>query len=164
MTPGLRVLLLLGEPAHLDVLARRMGRRGVQAVGAACVAEALRILRRDEFHCAVLDLALPVVDGLEPFTVLRAVAPEMPLVLLSNRALPGAGGGACRCLAKPCGLEEIMEAVGEAVASQPGRPGPRGRAPGPDTRAGPGAAPAPRRPSETEQTHFHDLIPEDERV
>jgi hypothetical protein len=38
----------------------------VQAVGAACVAEALRILRRDEFHCAVLDLALPWSTGWSP--------------------------------------------------------------------------------------------------
>lgn len=135
--PGLRVLLVLGEPAHLDVLARRMARRGIGAVGAVTVAEALRALRRDEFHCAVLDLALPVADGLEPFTALRAVAPEMPLVLLTPRAMPGSGGGVCQCLAKPCGLEEIMEAIGAAVASQPGRREPRAPGAGQDTRAGP---------------------------
>jgi len=134
---GLRVLLVLGEPGYLDVLARRMARRGVGAVGAATVAEALRILRRDEFHCAVLDLALPVTDGLEPFTTLRAVAPEMPLVLLTPRAMPGSGGGVCQCLAKPCGLEEIMDAIGVAVASQPGREEPRAPGAGQDTRAGP---------------------------
>ncbi len=161
---GLRLLLLLGEPEHLDVLARRMARRGVGAVGATCVAAALRALRRDEFHCAVLDLALPAADGLEPFTALRAVAPEMPLVLLTNRALPGAGGGVCRCLAKPCGLEEIMEAVGEAVASQSGRPGPHGPGSGPDTRAGPGAAPASRPARQTHNISSHEPTPEDERV
>lgn len=158
--PELRVLLVLGEPAHLDVLARRMARRGVGAVGCASVAEALRALRHDEFHCALLDLALPVPDGLEPLTALRAVAPEMPLVLLAAQGMPGPGHGACQCLAGPCGLEEILDAIGLAVASRSGRKEPRAPDAGQDTRAG---SASPGRDEAMRNERSQSSTPEDQR-
>jgi two-component system cell cycle sensor histidine kinase/response regulator CckA len=82
------VLLVDDEPA-----VRRLGSRMLESLGFLTVTardgvEAIDLLRghRDRITCVILDLTMPQMDGKETFRELRAIRPEVPVVLSSGYA------------------------------------------------------------------------------
>jgi len=78
--------------------------------------------------CAVLDVHLPGLSGLEVQARLRAAHPQIPVVFITasdDRALEDAahGSGGVRLLRKPFSSDQLLEAVGMAVhRDSPGLP------------------------------------------
>jgi DNA-binding NtrC family response regulator len=117
----IRVLLVDDELGFLDVLAKRMSRRGFQVTAAGSGAESIRVLRDNDFDVAVLDLKLDDMDGIEVLQIMKKMVPEMPVIMLTGHgseqaAREGVESGAFDYLLKPCDLDDLLEKVGEAVA------------------------------------------------
>jgi FixJ family two-component response regulator len=78
--------------------------------------------------CAILDVHLPGLSGLEVQARLRAAHPQIPVVFITasdDRALEDAahGSGGVRLLRKPFSSDELLEAVGIALhRDSPGAP------------------------------------------
>ena len=78
--------------------------------------------------CAVLDVHLPGLSGLEVQSRLRAAHPQIPVVFITasdDRALEDAarGSGGVRLLRKPFSSDQLLEAVGIALhRDSPGAP------------------------------------------
>jgi DNA-binding response OmpR family regulator len=92
--------------------------------------EGLRLWREHGAAAVILDIHMPRADGIETLVQLRALAPDLPVIVISGgdqtRALGLLGDarllGATRTLAKPFSLSELTAAVngvlgegGEAV-------------------------------------------------
>nr|WP_320016691.1 response regulator [uncultured Desulfobacter sp.] len=114
--PHTRLLIVDDEKGFVDVLTNRLSRRGIDVTKAYSGAEALRALRDARFDAMVLDLKMEDMDGIEVLKIVRKMAPDLPVILLTGHgsrtaAENGMTLGAFDYLTKPCELKELMEKI-----------------------------------------------------
>ncbi len=114
--PHTRLLLVDDEKGFVDVLTNRLSRRNIETVKAYSGAQALRALRDARFDVMVLDLKMEDMDGIEVLKIVRKMAPDLPVIILTGHgsrtaAEDGMGLGAFDYLTKPCELKELMEKI-----------------------------------------------------
>ena len=119
--PDITLLLVDDEEDFVRVLAKRMSKRGIRATGTGCGTEAIKMLRKEDFDVAVLDLKMKDMDGLEVLKIFKKMCEKMPVIMLTGHgsleaAKQGMELGAFAYLSKPCEFEELMQKIGEAVA------------------------------------------------
>lgn len=120
LTP-IRLLLIDDEVGYVDVLSNRLTKRNFQVGKANSGTEAFQILRRKDFDVAVLDLKMEDMDGIEILKILKKMAPELVVIMLTGHgsaeaAHEGIKQGAYDYLTKPCELDELIEKIREAYA------------------------------------------------
>ncbi len=110
---GQRVLVVDDDPMVSDVVRRYLERDGFTVGLAADGPAALRAFGLEKPDLVVLDLMLPGLDGLEVCRRMRAVAPDLPVVMLtalgeeSDRVL-GLEIGADDYVTKPFSPRELV--------------------------------------------------------
>jgi two-component system response regulator MtrA len=120
---GRSLVLIADDDADILLLVKAvLERSGYEVVAASDGAEALASVRARKPDLAVLDIAMPEVDGLEVLRRLRAdpTTSELPVVLLSARAQEadverGFAIGASAYLKKPFSPRELSEHVAELL-------------------------------------------------
>jgi len=117
----LRVLLVDDEVEFLEPMTARLRRRGVRCETAASGEEALERVRGATFDCAIVDVKMPGMDGLELLRRLRRDYPSLAVILLTGHAsvelgVQGMELGAFEYLLKPVELDDLLDAVRRAVA------------------------------------------------
>lgn len=113
---GLRVLLVDDESGFVNVLAKRLGKRGMAVRTAYTGGDAIRLLRGNDFDAAVLDLKLEDMDGIEILKIFKTMAPDMPVIMLTGHGCEIAAREGLRCgavdyLTKPCDFEILIEKI-----------------------------------------------------
>ncbi len=116
------LLLVDDEEGFVNVLAKRMSRRGIDVTGVLTGTEALQVLRNKDFDIAVLDLKLEDMDGIEVLKIIKKMAPDIPVIMLTGHgseqaAEEGLTYGAIDYLTKPCDLEELIAKINKAIPS-----------------------------------------------
>jgi len=116
----IRLLLVDDEKGFVDVLAKRLAKRGIHATCAFSGAEGIRLLRRSDFDVAVLDLKLEDMDGIEILKIFKKMDPHMPVIMLTGHgskkaSIEGMRHGAFDYLTKPHELVELVAKIKEAV-------------------------------------------------
>ncbi|WMW64711.1 response regulator [Nitratidesulfovibrio liaohensis] len=116
----IRLLLVDDEAGFIRVMQKRLSRRGYVVDTAGSGAEALRILRGAAYDAAVFDLKMDDMDGFELLRVVRRMAPEMAVIMLTGHggaeeAREGMRLGAAGYLLKPCEMEELVCAIERAL-------------------------------------------------
>jgi DNA-binding NtrC family response regulator len=119
----IKLLLVDDELEFLEPMKARIERRGMACATAASGAEALAILDASPVDCAVVDVKMPEMDGLELLRRLRRLYPGVPVVLLTGHAsaelgVKGMELGAFEYLLKPIELDELLDTVRRAVAGR----------------------------------------------
>ncbi len=83
-----RILIIEDDALLSDSLLQLLSGEGFEARRATSATEALAILAKERFHCLVLDLGLPDMDGLDLLMSLQEICAEMPsVVVYTGRAL-----------------------------------------------------------------------------
>ena len=118
------VLLIDDEIAYVNVLSNRLSKRGFDVGKASSGSEAFQILRRRSFDVAVLDLKMADMDGIEVLKILKKMAPETVVIMLTGHgsaeaAHEGIRQGAYDYLTKPCELDELIQKIMEAYDKRP---------------------------------------------
>jgi two-component system response regulator MprA len=108
-----RVLLADDDRAIRESLARALDLEGYQVQTAANGADALALARDDPPDVLVLDVMMPVLDGLTVCRVLRSERDRTPILMLTARTetpdrVAGLDAGADDYLPKPFELEELL--------------------------------------------------------
>ena len=121
---SIRVLLIDDELGYVYVLAKRLSKRGFEVGKASSGSEAFQILRQRNFDVAILDLKMTDMDGIEVLKVLKKMAPELVVIMLTGHgsaeaAHDGIRLGAYDYLTKPCETEELIEIIMEAYDKRP---------------------------------------------
>ena len=116
---SIRVLLIDDEHGYVYVLSKRLSKRGFEVGKASSGSEAFQILRQRSFDVAILDLKMTDMDGIEVLKVLKKMAPELVVIMLTGHgsaeaAHEGIRLGAYDYLTKPCETEELIEIIMEA--------------------------------------------------
>jgi len=113
-----RILVVDDEDAVLEIAEEFLAREGFDAVTAASGREAVRRFAAEPraFDAAVIDLGMPDLSGERVAAEIRALRPELPLVLASGLSAELAAAsclelGAARFLHKPYAPDELVRAV-----------------------------------------------------
>ncbi len=109
----MRILVVEDEPTLSSQLVQALQQAGHTVETAADGAPAQYLGEVEEFDAAVLDLGLPVRDGLTVLRAWRAQGRVMPVMILTARGawhekVAGMDAGADDYLAKPFHMEELM--------------------------------------------------------
>lgn len=123
-TKRMRLLLVDDEESYVNVLSKRMTKRNFEVSSALSGAQAIRILRKQDFDAVVLDLKMEDMDGIEVLKILKTMAPELPVIMLTGHgsetaAREGITFGAFDYLTKPCDLDELIEKIRAACEAAP---------------------------------------------
>jgi len=118
---NLRLLLVDDEIDFLEPLCTRLSKRNVSCVTALSGEEALERLQADRFHCAIIDVKMPGMDGLELLRRIRRDHAHTPVVLLTGHAsvemgVQGMELGAFDYLLKPVDLDDLLDIARRAAA------------------------------------------------
>lgn len=120
---GFRVLLADDNPTNRRVVELMLDAAEIEVVSVENGAEAVSALRDGAFDLVLMDLRMPVMDGLEAITAIRAAEPpgqRLPIIVVSANAGPedrdaSAAAGADRHIAKPIRAETLFGAITEVM-------------------------------------------------
>jgi signal transduction histidine kinase/ActR/RegA family two-component response regulator len=89
-----RILVVEDDPVNQLALTRMLKKLGHFSTLARNGQEALDLLGLEDFDCVLMDIQMPVMDGLEATRRIRAasvdrVSPEIPIIALTGHAMPG---------------------------------------------------------------------------
>ena len=109
----MRVLVVDDDPAVRDSLARTLRFEGHEVETAADGREALSAVAAREPDALILDVSMPVMDGLQTCQQLRADGTLVPVLMLTARdsvgdRVAGLDAGADDYLVKPFALQELL--------------------------------------------------------
>ena len=93
---------------------------GFDAVAAASGAEGVDLLRARKFEVAVTDLVMPGMDGFQTTASLKAVDPDVEVMILTgylplDSTIEALRYGACDFLTKPTGMTQLRPALMRAL-------------------------------------------------
>jgi len=117
------VLVADDDPIARDLLVEVLAREGYRARAAAGGQECVRLAEGEPFDLALIDLRMPDLDGLAVLKRLAALAPPVPVVILTafatiDTAIEAIRAGAYDYLSKPFRIREIKMVVGRALEAQ----------------------------------------------
>jgi DNA-binding NtrC family response regulator len=113
-------LLVVDDDAEFrSVVARRFQRRGCDVTNTGSPLEALQLGQERRFDVAILDIAMPEMDGVRLLERLKQVTPETQVIMLTGQgtidtAIRAMKLGAYDYLTKPCELAELEVQVQRA--------------------------------------------------
>ncbi|MCA9297318.1 MAG: response regulator [Phycisphaerales bacterium] len=115
----LRVLVIEDEERYRLFLVDVLGDMGCTAQGAATAAEARTILGHEDIDAIILDLNLPMIDGMTFLQRFRQMDRITPVIILTGvgdltRAQQAIRLGVTDFLLKPCHLGEIEASIDRA--------------------------------------------------
>src|SRR5262249_23748169 len=113
---GVRILVVDDDAAVRDSLARTLRFEGYQVETAQDGRQALDAVRAGEPDAVILDVSMPLLDGLQACRELRAGGGLVPVLMLTARdsvgdRVAGLDAGADDYLVKPFALQELLARV-----------------------------------------------------
>jgi DNA-binding response OmpR family regulator len=116
----IRLLFVDDEKAFVDIIAKRLSKKGFDVTKAFSGPEALQAMRKADFDIVVLDLKMEEMDGIEVLKILGKMAPGLPVIILTGHgsevsAKEGVKCGAMEYLTKPCDFEELVGKIKQVL-------------------------------------------------
>lgn len=126
----LRILLAEDQPVNRKLMAAVMERLGHSLAVAENGIEAIRKLREQSFDIVLMDIQMPLMDGIQTTKVIRACDEpwrEIPIVALTAHAMQGhsdiyLAAGMNGFVSKPFKIELLVEAIARAMSGQKPQP------------------------------------------
>jgi DNA-binding NtrC family response regulator len=119
---SIKFLLVDDEKGLIEAMAQRLRNRGFQAHCVFSGNQALERLQEDDsFDVVVLDLIMPVLDGIETLKGIKAMLPLVEVVMLTGHAdvhsaVNALKLGAFDYLIKPCELDDLLSKAQQAAS------------------------------------------------
>jgi len=117
------VLIVDDDPDIRETLTQTLERQGYQVIAAGSGEEAVQISRDSACHVALLDIKLPLMDGLETYLRLKEINPDILAIMMTGYrdevrdALDKArAASAITCLYKPFDPSEAVDLVSQISA------------------------------------------------
>lgn len=111
-----KVLLVDDEEEFIDLMSQRLETRGLKVVTVSSGEEAVTTVADHNFDVAVVDLAMPGIDGIETLKQIKKERPDIEVIMLTGQATVKSGieamkHGAIDFLEKPVDLNVLMEKI-----------------------------------------------------
>jgi DNA-binding NtrC family response regulator len=115
-----KTLILIVDASFTDreTLKTALGEGGYHVVTAGTGAEALAMIKEKGFDIIFLDVKLPDMDGVEFFEQVKAIDPDVPVIVMTGYSevelmQKVISHGAYTCVYKPFNVDKIVSLVGE---------------------------------------------------
>ena len=127
-----RILMIEDDARLAEMVARDLGRSGLEVTASGTASEGLARLAREPFDLVLLDLMLPDADGLDVCRRLRASGSAVPVIMLTAKGDPtdrvvGLELGADDYLGKPFEPRELLARIRAVLRRPAGVAGPAPR-------------------------------------
>ena len=124
-----KILLVDDESDVTRILSKRLGRRGYDCQAAANGQEAVDAMGQFAFGIIIMDVKMPVMDGMSALQIIHARWPKTQIILLSGHAdmqlaVQAMSEGAFGYLMKPVDIDELLFKIEDAVTQVPHEAGP----------------------------------------
>jgi two-component system response regulator AtoC len=118
-----RILIVDDEPSIRMVLRAHLNRSGYKVTAAENGAEAISLLRKEDFHLVVSDLKMPVIGGMEVLAHCKDTYPGLPVILITahgtvDSAVEAIKNGAQDYVTKPFDSDELMPIIEKALRTE----------------------------------------------
>jgi DNA-binding response OmpR family regulator len=127
-TPMARIVIVEDETALADTLAENLAEEGHEVLTAGDGESGLALIRAQLPDLIILDIMLPVLDGLSVCRILRkdVATSHIPIIMLTARGtevdkIVGLESGADDYVVKPFGLGEFLARVRAVIRRMPSR-------------------------------------------
>ena len=116
----IKILLVDDEPDVTRRLSKRLGRRGYECQAASNGQEAVDAMAQFAFGVIIMDVKMPVMDGMSALQIIHARWPKTQIILLSGHAdmqlaVQAMSEGAFGYLMKPVDIDELLFKIEDAV-------------------------------------------------
>ena len=121
-----RILVVDDHPTNRKVMGLLLDQAGAESVMAVDGAEAVALFAGERFDAVLMDVQMPVMDGLEATRRIRRLeaergGPRTPIIMVTANAMPAdaresRAAGADRHLAKPVNPALLFQALSEALS------------------------------------------------
>ena len=116
----IKILLVDDEPDVTRILSKRLGRRGYECQAAANGQEAVDAMAQFAFGVIIMDVKMPVMDGMSALQIIHSRWPKTQIILLSGHAdmqlaVQAMSEGAFGYLMKPVYIDELLFKIEDAV-------------------------------------------------
>ena len=115
-----KILLVDDESDVTRILSKRLGRRGFECQTAANGQEAVDAMGQYAYGVIIMDVKMPVMDGMSALQIIHSRWPKTQVILLSGHAdmqlaVQAMSEGAFGYLMKPVDIDELLFKIEDAV-------------------------------------------------
>jgi DNA-binding NtrC family response regulator len=119
----IRLLMVDDEIAFLESMAKRLEIRDFEVRTASCGADAIELVRREQFDLALLDLKMPGMDGKKVLEILKQEDKYIEVVILTGHgsvdsAVDCTKLGAFGYLPKPYEIDKLLDTLQSAYLAR----------------------------------------------
>jgi DNA-binding response OmpR family regulator len=116
-----KVLIVDDEKDFLDIMAERMGARGVEVSTTTSAENALKMVRKETYDVVIMDLMMPEMDGFKALKLFKETRPDLPIILLTanvpeEKCIEAIELGAMDVIEKPADLNLLTQKIKDAKA------------------------------------------------
>ena len=114
-----KVLIVDDEKDFLDIMAERMGARGVEVSTTTSAEDALEMVQTESFDAVIMDFLMPEMDGFTALKLFKESRPDLSVILLTanvpdEKCLEAIQLGAMDVIEKPADLNLLTQKIEEA--------------------------------------------------
>ena len=116
MPDPFHILVVDDELAQRELVSGFLKKQGFEVAVAGSGEKALELFRQESFDLVLTDQKMPHMSGLELLQAVRAINPEIPVILMTafgsiEAAVSAIQGGATDYLTKPLNLDELLHRI-----------------------------------------------------
>jgi len=78
------VLLVDDEKDFLDIMAERLGARGIDVTTTTSAEDAVKMVEKGSYDAVIMDLMMPAMDGFKAMKLLMETQPDVQIILLTG--------------------------------------------------------------------------------
>jgi len=116
----IKILVIDDKKVIGDLFSFTLGYSGHDITVADNAASAVEAVKNKEFDIAFIDIVMPGKDGVRILQEIRAIAPKLPIVMMSGYSVEEKRNkardlGAITCLKKPFEMEDVKRVIKVAI-------------------------------------------------
>ena len=122
-----KVLLIDDEKDFLDIMAERMGARGMDISTTTSAENALEMIQTESYDVVIMDFLMPEMDGFRALKLFKEIRPDVQIILLTanvpeEKCIEAIKLGAMDVIEKPADLNRLAQKIEEAKARKLKKP------------------------------------------
>ena len=116
---ALKVLIVDDEKDFRDIIAERIGARGIDVSTASSAEVALNMIEGESYDVVIMDFMMPALDGFKALKLMKTRHPEVQIILLTGnvvdeKRMEAKALGALDVIEKPPDLNDLIEKIKKA--------------------------------------------------
>ena len=116
-----KVLIVDDEKDFLEIMAERMGARGMEVSTTTSAEKALKMVLKESYDAVIMDLMMPEMDGFKALKLFKETRPDLQIILLTanvpeEKCIEAIKLGAMDVIEKPADLDLLTQKIEAAKA------------------------------------------------